>query len=256
MGVNMENNIQVFENSEFGNVRVVERDGEPWFVAADVCKALDVGNPAQALTRLDDDEKNTIILNEGIPGNPTKAIVSESGLYTLVLGSRKPEAKQFKRWVTHDVIPAVRKHGAYLTSDTAVKMMADPDFMYTLAKRFIEQKDRADQLAAELDVAKPKVEYFDALVDRNCLTNFRDTAKELGIKPGAFTEWLIANHFVYRDEKGQLRPYFEDRTDGYFELKECKSQRNGWSGVQTLVTPKGREAFRLMLSACESQLVS
>ena len=135
-------------------------------------------------------------------------------------------------------------------------MMADPDFMYTLAKRFIEQKDRADQLAAELDVAKPKVEYFDALVDRNCLTNFRDTAKELGVEPRAFTEWLIANHFVYRDEKGQLRPYSEDRTDGYFELKEYKSQRNGWFGVQTLVTPKDREAFRLMLSACESQLVS
>lgn len=252
----MENNIQVFENSEFGNVRVVERDGEPWFVAKDIAERLGYTNPSKAIQdHVDEEDKlnNETLSSLGQRGG---WLINESGLYSLVLSSKLPNAKQFKRWVTHDVIPAVRKHGAYLTPDTAVKMMADPDFMYTLAKRFIEQKDRADQLAAELDAAKPKVEYFDALVDRNCLTNFRDTAKELGIKPRAFTEWLIANHFVYRDEEGQLRPYSEDRTDGYFELKECKSQRNGWSGVQTLVTPKGREAFRLMLSACESQLVS
>ena len=252
----MENNIQVFENSEFGNVRVVERDGEPWFVAKDIAERLGYTNPSKAIQdHVDEEDKlnNETLSSLGQRGG---WLINESGLYSLVLSSKLPNAKQFKRWVTHDVIPAVRKHGAYLTPDAAVKMMADPDFMYTLAKRFIERKDRADQLAAELDVAKPKVEYFDALVDRNCLTNFRDTAKELGIKPRAFTEWLIANHFVYRDEKGQLRPYSEDRTDGYFELKECKSQRNGWSGVQTLVTPKGREAFRLMLSACESQLVS
>ena len=252
----MENNIQVFENSEFGNVRVVERDGEPWFVAKDIAERLGYTNPSKAIQdHVDEEDKlnNETLSSLGQRGG---WLINESGLYSLVLSSKLPNAKQFKRWVTHDVIPAVRKHGAYLTPDAAVKMMADPDFMYTLAKRFIEQKDRADQLAAELDVAKPKVEYFDALVDRNCLTNFRDTAKELGVKPRAFTEWLIANHFVYRDEKGQLRPYSEDRTDGYFELKECKSQRNGWSGVQTLVTPKGREAFRLMLSACESQLVS
>lgn len=252
----MENNIQVFENSEFGNVRVVERDGEPWFVAKDIAERLGYTNPSKAIQdHVDEEDKlnNETLSSLGQRGG---WLINESGLYSLVLSSKLPNAKQFKRWVTHDVIPAVRKHGAYLTPDAAVKMMADPDFMYTLAKRFIEQKDRADQLAAELDVAKPKVEYFDALVDRNCLTNFRDTAKELGIKPRGFTEWLIANHFVYRDEKGQLRPYSEDRTDGYFELKECKSQRNGWSGVQTLVTPKGREAFRLMLSACESQLVS
>lgn len=252
----MENNIQVFENSEFGNVRVVERDGEPWFVAKDIAERLGYTNPSKAIQdHVDEEDKlnNETLSSLGQRGG---WLINESGLYSLVLSSKLSNAKQFKRWVTHEVIPAVRKHGAYLTPDTAVKMMADPDFMYTLAKRFIEQKDRADQLAAELNAAKPKVEYFDALVDRNCLTNFRDTAKELGIKPRAFTEWLIANHFVYRDEKGQLRPYSEDRTDGYFELKECKSQRNGWSGVQTLVTPKGREAFRLMLSACESQLVS
>ena len=90
-------------------MRVVERDGEPWFVAADVCKALDVGNPSQAIARLEDDEKmNTLISNEGNQrGNPNMTVVNESGLYTLILSSRKPEAKVFKRWVTSEILPYV-----------------------------------------------------------------------------------------------------------------------------------------------------
>lgn len=105
--------IQIFNNPEFGQVRTVVIDDEPWFVAADVCRALDIGNSRQAVTRLDDDEKNTVTLNDGIPGNPEKTVVNEPGLYSLVLGSRKPEAKAFKRWITHEVIPAIRKTGGY-----------------------------------------------------------------------------------------------------------------------------------------------
>lgn len=113
------NDLQVFNNPEFGDIRAVEIDGEPWFVAADVCRILDLGNPSQALSRLDEDEKsNTLISNEGIRGNPNVAIVNEPGLYTLVLGSRKPEVKPIKRWLAHDVIPAIRKHGAYVAPNT------------------------------------------------------------------------------------------------------------------------------------------
>ena len=96
-------------------LRVVMREGEPWFVAADVCAALTVGNPSQALTRLDDDEK-TLISNEGqeFQGAPTMTVINESGLYSLILGSRKPEAKKFKKWVTSEVLPAIRKTGGYI----------------------------------------------------------------------------------------------------------------------------------------------
>lgn len=87
--------------------------GEPWFVAADVCRALEIKNSRDAVTRLDDDEKNTVALTDGIQGNPNKTVVNEPGLYSLVLGSRKPEAKAFKRWITHEVIPAIRKTGGY-----------------------------------------------------------------------------------------------------------------------------------------------
>ena len=105
----MENKMQVFSSQQFGNVRVVERDGEPWFVAADICKALEIGNPSQVLVRLEDDEKmNTLISNEGNQrGNPNMTVVNESGLYTLILSSRKPEAKVFKRWVTSEILPYV-----------------------------------------------------------------------------------------------------------------------------------------------------
>lgn len=105
--------LQIFTHDMFGDIRVIEKDGQPWFVAADVCKALEVGNPSQAFTRLDDDERfTTLISNEGAAsGQSQMSFVNEPGLYTLVLGSRKPEAKPFRRWITHDVIPAIRKHG-------------------------------------------------------------------------------------------------------------------------------------------------
>ena len=129
------NELQIFENKQFGQVRAIMKDGEPWFVAADVCKALEVGNTSQALTRLDDDEKfTTIISNDGAAsGISSLAFVNEPGLYTLVLGSRKLEAKSFKRWVTHDVVPSIRKTGAYMTPETIEKLLMNPDTIISLA---------------------------------------------------------------------------------------------------------------------------
>jgi len=103
---------RIFENAEFGEMRVVTIHQKPWFVAKDVCEILEVGNVSQALKRLDNEDRNTIIINEGI-GNPEKSIVNESGLYSLIFTSRKPEAKKFKKWVTAEVLPAIRKTGSY-----------------------------------------------------------------------------------------------------------------------------------------------
>lgn len=105
------NELQIFESAQFGQVRTVQKDGEPWFVAADVCRALDVRNNRDALSRLDNDEKG-VVLTDTLGGNQEMSIVNEPGLYSLVLGSRKPEAKAFKRWITHEVIPSIRRHGA------------------------------------------------------------------------------------------------------------------------------------------------
>ena len=102
------NDVKIFESPEFGQVRTTVIDGEPWFVAADVCRALDLGNPTRALDRLDNDERTLISIKGASNGKPVNG-VNEPGLYSLVLGSRKPEAKAFKRWITHEVIPAIRK---------------------------------------------------------------------------------------------------------------------------------------------------
>lgn len=108
------NELQAFKNEQFGEVRVIEQNGAPWFVAADVCKALEHSNVTVALDRLDEDEKAK--LNLGLSGGDTNC-VNEPGLYSLVLGSRKPEAKAFKRWITHDVIPTIRKTGGYVGNE-------------------------------------------------------------------------------------------------------------------------------------------
>ena len=113
----MENQIQVFNNEQFGEVRTVLQDGEPWFMVADVCKALEIGNPADVMRRLDADERTLVSIEGASNGLPVNA-VNEPGLYTLILGSRKPEAKAFKRWITHEVIPSIRKHGMYATPGT------------------------------------------------------------------------------------------------------------------------------------------
>ena len=109
----MTTELQIFRSEDFGSVRTLYRDGEPWFVAADVCRALEIGNPSMAISRLDADEKALISI-EGISrGNALTNIINEFGLYNLILGSRKPEAKAFKRWITHEVIPAIRRDGEY-----------------------------------------------------------------------------------------------------------------------------------------------
>lgn len=101
------------EEQTFNKITTIEIDGEPWFVAKEICDALDINNPSQAIKDLDDDEKNTVTLNEGIRGNPNKTIVSESGLYALIFKSRKKSANKFRKWITKEVIPQIRKKGFY-----------------------------------------------------------------------------------------------------------------------------------------------
>lgn len=127
--------MSVMNNAEFGEVRTVLRDGEPWFVAADVCKALELGNVSRAVERLDDDEKGITPIHT-LGGEQEMLIVNEPGLYTLILGSRKPEAKAFKRWITHDVLPSIRKQGYY-------SMIKDEDLIAIISER---RKENADYL--------------------------------------------------------------------------------------------------------------
>lgn len=238
------NELKIFSNPDFGEVRTLNIDGEPWFVASDVCKALDI-DPTST-RRLDDDEKNTLRLTQGIPGNPNVTVVNEPGLYTLVLGSRKPEAKAFKRWITHEVIPSIRKHGGYVAGQ---EHMSDEELMakaLLMAQKTIADRDaRISALQVEVAVAQPKAAYFDELVDRNLLTGIRETAKELGIKQKVFVDFLLNKKYLHRSKSGKLTPT-AGRGDGLFEMKECFNDKTSWAGAQVMVTPKGRETFRLL----------
>ena len=145
------NELTVFNNEEFGEVRTVTIDGEPWFVAADVCRALDLSNPTIATSRLDEDERAKF--NLGRQGDGT--IINESGLYSLVLGSRKPDAKAFKRWVTADILPTIRKTGGYMTDELLAKCQKNPNVMFAFAEELLKLRDKTNVLESKLNVAQP-----------------------------------------------------------------------------------------------------
>lgn len=241
------NNLQIFNNPEFGAVRAVEHDGEPWFVGKDVAEALGYSNTRDALDRhVDDDDKNSVVNPDGKRGNHNVTIINESGLYSLILSSKLPGAKKFKRWVTAEVLPALRKNGGYIIGQ---ENMTDAEIMakaLVVAQNTIAQRDkRISELTVTAQIMQPKADYFDELVDRNLLTNFRETAKQLGIRERTFIAFLMDHKYIYRDKRGRLMPYAE-KNSGLFEIKESTNEKTKWSGTQTLITPKGRETFRLL----------
>lgn len=240
------NELMIFNNPEFGEIRTVGIDGDPWFVGKDVAQALGYSNTRKALADHVDEEDKGVTKRDTLGGSQELTIINESGLYSLVLSSKLPGAKKFRRWVTAEVIPSVRRNGGYIHGQ---EEMSPEELMASaliVAKKTIErQKLRLSALTVENQVMQPKADYFDALVDRNLLTNFRETAKQMNIPPKKFVDFLLEKKFIYRDRKGKLLPY-EDKNGGLFEVKECFNDKTQWSGVQTLVTPKGRETFRLL----------
>lgn len=215
--------IQVFQSEQFGQVRTTIRDGEPWFVAADVCRALDIGNPRMATARLDDDEKNTVISTDGNRGNPNMTIVSEPGLYALVLGSRKPEARAFKRWITHEVIPSIRKSGGYIAGQDT---MSDADLMakaLLVAQRQIEQRDK------QITEMQPKALFADAVSASKSSILIGELAKMLrqnGVDIGQnrLFEYLRENGYLCKSGAMYNCPTQRAMDMGLFEIKETAIQ--------------------------------
>ena len=150
-----------------------------------------------------------------------------------------------------ELIERLRKYDGLIpiAKEAAIeRILSDPDTIIQLATSLKEERQRSRVLEAENQMMKPKADYFDALVDRNLLTNFRETAKPLEVKPKAFVTELLWLKYIYRDQRGKLMPYQSHVDGGLFEGKECCSEKNTWSGTQTLITPKGRETFRLLFA--------
>ena len=241
----MDNKLMTFENAAFGKIRTLTIDGEPWFVAADVCRALEIGNPSMTVERLDDDEKGISTIDT-LGGKQRMTIINEPGLYSLVLSSRKPEAKAFKRWITHEVIPAIRKYGGYMTKSLLEQVLENPSLIYEFARRMLEEQQKNERLRQELDRAKPKADYYDAFIHPESCTNIRATAKELKVPEKMFTAFLIRKRYLYRAPSGSLMPYAKAADNGLFFVKDYIAV-NGHQGVYTLVTPKGKALFLSML---------
>lgn len=206
--------LQLFDFN--GNqVRTVNNDGEIWFVATDVSKVLNLSNTTVALERLDDDERSKFNLGRQGEAN----IISEAGLYSFIGTSRKSEAKKFMRWVNHEVLPSIRKNGAYMTPEVIEKSLTDPDFIISLATQL--KSEREGRLIAEQQVneLKPKASYYDKVLSNNALVTTTAIAKDYGMSA--------------REMNGLLHRLKVQFKQGSTWFLYAKYQRNGWTQSET-----------------------
>lgn len=249
----MDNHLMIFESADFGRVRSVLKDGAPWFVAVDVCKALGLNQVTRAISRLDSDEGG--LLEVPHPQNADKTIeinaVSEAGLYHLILCSKKPEARAFKRWITHEVIPSIRKHGAYMTDALLSRMDEHPELISEYIGKLRAENAKANAAREALKKAEaenarlaPKASYYDSFVGVESLTCLRYTAKELGVPQKKFIGYLLEKGYVFRDRHRSDRVFVRagKRNDPLFVTRDFYLP-NGTKSEYTLVTPAGKAHF-------------
>lgn len=199
----MNTEIQTFNFDSASLRTMADENGDPWFVAKDVCDILSLENSRKATADLDPDERNTVTISDGIPGNPNKTIISEPGLYKLIMRSRKPEAKEFQRWVTHEVLPSIRKHGIYATDTTIDQILADPDFGIRLLTDLKEERAKRIEAENQIKELEPKAKALEDFTNVPDTLLVRDAAKILSnagtpIGEKELREWLSQHGWTYR----------------------------------------------------------
>lgn len=244
------NEITVFNNPAFGSVRVSQENGEPWFVAKDVCDALNIVNSRDVLTALENDEKGVAITDT--PGGKQKLrTVNEAGLYSLIFKSRKKEAKEFKRWVTHEVLPAIRKHGAYMTPAKIEEVLLNPDTIIQLATNLKLEQEKNRTLTAKIEADKPKTIFADAVATSKSCILIGELAKILtqnGYPTGQKRLFAQLRNDGYLHKSGTARnmPLVKYVQQGLFEVKETAvTHSDGHVTISktTKVTGKGQQYF-------------
>ena len=229
-----------FENMEFGKLTVMEKDGEFFFIGKEVAEKLGYSNTRDALVRHIAEEDKGVVKHDTLGGRQSFTIINESGLYSLILSSKLPQAKDFKRWVTTEVLPSIRKNGGYIKNQ---EKMSNEEILANavlLVNHLIAEKEKI------IEDLEPKAKYFDELVNNHLLTNFRNTAKELHIPQKVFIQFLIDQNLIYWDKKNRLLPYVKNNK-GYFEVKEWCKEGSEAVWIQTFVTPKGRHYLLLLI---------
>lgn len=233
---------QIFKtviNSNTVNLTGIEIGGNPWFVAKEVCDLLGIKNSRDVISRLDEDEKDTVAINDGTPGNPNKTIVSESGLYSLIFKSRKEEAKKFRKWVTSEVIPNLRKSGVYRVTENI------PDFMNPVeaARAWADQHEKFILAQNELISSAPKVQYFDKVLETKNSVPITIIAKELGISARKLNEFLKDSRVQYRVSNNWVL-YSDYQNEGFTDTKTytyTASDGKEYSSIALQWTQKGRK---------------
>lgn len=238
------NELMIFNNPEFGTIRTIDENGSVLFCGNDVAKALGYKSPKDAIAAHAKGAVKRRTLTDG--GEQEMLFITEGDIYRLAARSKLPGAEKFESWIFDEVLPSIRRHGGYINGQqdmTAEELLARA--LKVADSMLADREARISRLSVQNQIMSPKADYFDQLVERNTLTNFRETAKQLGAPPKSFVRFLLDKKYIYRDKKGKLLPY-EDKNNGLFEVKECLNEKTQWSGTQTLITPKGRETFRLL----------
>lgn len=234
-------------------IECYEQDGTAYLKLETVARGLGFTQMAKSGNEVVRWERVHKYLEElGVPTCGDDGFIPENIFYRLAMKAKNEAAEQFQAVIADEVIPSIRKHGAYMTPETLQAAILNPDTLIRLCQQLKDEQSKRKTLEAansalvvENQIMAPKADYFDQLVERNTLTNFRETAKELGISPKKLVQFLMDKKYIYRDKKGKLLPY-EAKNNGLFEVKETFNEKTQWSGTQTLVTPKGRETIRLL----------
>ena len=252
-------NIRIF-NYNSVEVRTIQKDGEPWFVLKDVCNVLHIGNSRDVVARLDQDEKGVGQIDT-LGGKQEMTIINESGLYNVILRSDKPEAKPFRKWVTSEVLPTIRRHGMYATPDTVEKMLADPDTTIKLLETIKQERAARLALEAKAEADKPKVLFADAVSASHTSILVGDLAKLLrqnGVEIGQNRLFSFLREKGYLCSQGERYnlPTQRSMDRGWFQVKETTiNQPNGSVRITRTVkvTGKGQQYFiNLFLSGAAS----
>ena len=254
--------LQTFTSSEFGSVRTIVQNNEPWFVGKDVCDCLGIRNSRDALSRLDSDEKADVVFTDissnGVVQSRNFSTINEYGLYKLVIRSNKPEAKKFTRWITHEVIPSIRKHGAYLTQSKTFELMRSPEGMLTMLDTFKTVYNAKLEAEKKLIEAQPKINFANAISETDDVIHIGALAKLLkqnGVEIGRnrLFEWLKEHSFLCNKGEAKNMPTQYAMEQGLFRIKESRYfDSAGLPHIcfTTMVTPKGQSYFINKL-ACE-----
>ena len=231
--------MEIFKNPEFGSIRTLEHDNKVLFCGTDIAAALGYTNPRKAVR--DHTRGGTKCSIPTTSGNQTMTFISEGDVYRLIVHSKLPSAEQFERWVFDEVLPSIRKHGAYMTKEKLWEIATSPEAMMKLCSDLLAEREKNAALRKENALLESKAAFYDLFIDLQHSTNLRTTAKELVVPERRFVRFLLEQRFVYRTASGNVLPYAKPSNDGLFCVKDFCN--HGHIGSYTLITPQGKLYF-------------